>query len=132
MSPFPKALRVAESWRMPISDVWKVDPLLPFAKARQLAEAWVNIMLNGRAEIVRDGVEAKPYGWIFYYQSSAALRDPSDTGKRLLGNAPFIIDRINGGLHVLGTGPHLRERLMIFEQSVPDAVLSFAPEPPTW
>ena len=40
--------------------------MLPFSKARQIAEAWVSAVTDGQAEIVREAVEAKPYGWIFY------------------------------------------------------------------
>lgn len=66
--------------------------MMPFAKARQTAGTWVAIVTEGHAEIVRDLVEAKPYG-VFRYQSSACLRDPDNVLKALAGNAPFIVNR---------------------------------------
>jgi hypothetical protein len=106
--------------------------MMPFSKARRIAETWVDVMMEGTAEIVREAVQAKPYGWIFYYQSSAYLRDRSDMSNALAGNAPFIIDRTNGGLHVLGTGQNFDIRLAAFEKTVPDAVLMAKPESPNW
>ncbi|TAK63483.1 MAG: hypothetical protein EPO18_06710 [Methylobacter sp.] len=105
---------------------------MPFSKARQIAEVWVAVMTDGCAEIVREAVQAKPYGWIFYYQSSAFLHDKSKFSEALVGNAPFIVDRINGEIRVLGTGGLLEQRLSEYERSLPAACLLAKPEAARW
>jgi len=42
------------------------------------------------------------YGWLFFYNSSAYLKT-GEFGSQLAGNAPFIVDGLDGSLHVLGT-----------------------------
>jgi hypothetical protein len=106
--------------------------MMPFSKARQIAEAWVSAVTEGQAEIVREAVEAKPYGWIFYYQSREFLADRSNISAALAGNAPFIVDRINGEVRVLGTGPLREQRLREYEKSLPSAVWHAKPELPQW
>ena len=111
-----------------------LDPttMLPFSKARQIAEAWVSAVTEGQAEIVREAVEAKPYGWIFYYQSREFLADRSNISAALAGNAPFIVDRVNGEVRVPGTGPLREQRLREYEKSLPSAVWHTKPEIPQW
>lgn len=49
-------------------------------------------------------------GWFFCYQSEEYL-DTGNSSAQLAGNAPFIIDRRSGELHVLGTAKPLKEYL---------------------
>jgi len=58
-----------------------------FDKAAALATAWVEILCEGQARIVREAVIAKPYGWIFFYQSKEFLDDGTPSAQ-LAGNAP--------------------------------------------
>ncbi|MGL5632253.1 MAG: YrhB domain-containing protein [Azovibrio sp.] len=47
-------------------------------------------------------IQEEPFGWIFFYQT----KDYMETGNlssMLAGNAPFIVDRKAGTVHVLGT-----------------------------
>jgi hypothetical protein len=46
---------------------------MDFEKAAALATAWVDILCEGRARIVREATIAKPYGWIFFYQAKDRL-----------------------------------------------------------
>ena len=105
--------------------------MLPFSKARQIAETWVAVMTDGDAEIVREAVETKPYGWIFGFQSSEYLRDPSNISAALAGNAPFIVNRINGEIRVLGI-VNFEETLSEYERSLPRGWRQFGPEYPKW
>lgn len=43
-----------------------------------------------------------PEGWYFCYQSKEFL-ETGELSAQLAGNAPFLIDRQSGELHVLGT-----------------------------
>ncbi len=43
------------------------------------------------------------YGWVFFYQSKKFL-ETNNMDCMVAGNAPFIIDKHDGSLHVTGTG----------------------------
>jgi hypothetical protein len=65
---------------------------MDFEKAAALATLWVELVCEGQARIVRELTIAKPYGWIFFYESKLFL-DSADDSKMLIGNAPIIVDR---------------------------------------
>jgi hypothetical protein len=88
---------------------------------------------DAEVELVRELTIAKPYGWVFFYQSSFYLRDPENNWQRqLAGNAPFLIDRINGELRAFGTARSIDSYLEEYERALPKAVLAWRPEQPTW
>jgi hypothetical protein len=51
-------------------------------------------------EIIKTREEA--FGWIFFYQSKEFL-DTGNFNVMLAGNAPFIVNRYQANVHVLGT-----------------------------
>ena len=106
--------------------------MLTFSKARKLAETYVEVMCDGKAELVREAVIAKPYGWVFFYQSSAHLRETSNISDAFAGNAPFIVDRDSGEIRVLGTALPAETYLENFESNLPPARLYRKPELPSW
>ncbi len=103
-----------------------------FAKARALAEKWVELVSDGSAELVREQTVAKPYGWVFFWESPEAVRDPSNVEARLVGNAPFVVLRNSLELRVLGTAMPVEHYLDIFERQLPAATLAGRAEQPTW
>jgi hypothetical protein len=104
---------------------------MDFTQAAALATAWVDILSEGRARIVREATIAKPYGWIFFYQSNEFL-DSGNPRAQLCGNAPIIVDRNTGELRVTGTARPLEEYLAKYEASLPPAALQGTPQPPAW
>ncbi|WP_210514774.1 YrhB domain-containing protein [Pantoea ananatis] len=54
-------------------------------------------------------------GWFFCFQSKEYL-DTGETSALLAGNAPFIIDKDTGELHVFGTAHPLKEYLQDYEE----------------
>jgi hypothetical protein len=102
-----------------------------FTQAAALATAWVDIMCAGRARIVREATIAKPYGWIFFYQSKEFL-DNKNESAMLAGNAPIIVDRTTHELRVTGTARPLEEYLEAYERALPPAALQRTPQPPMW
>jgi hypothetical protein len=104
---------------------------MDFEKAAALATAWVDILCEGRACIVRESTIAKPYGWIFFYQAKEYLDDGTESA-RLVGNAPIIVDRNTSELRVTGTGRPLEHYLADYEKTLPPVSLQRAPQPPTW
>jgi len=53
---------------------------MDFEKATALTTAWVDILCEGRARIVRESTIAKPYRWIFFYQSKEFLDNGTAVG----------------------------------------------------
>ncbi|WP_271593523.1 YrhB domain-containing protein [Bradyrhizobium sp. CCBAU 65884] len=104
---------------------------MDFEKAAALAGAWVDILCEGQARIMREATIAKPYGWIFFYQSNQYL-DADDGSAVLVGNAPLIVDRNTGELRVTGTARPLEHYLAEYEKTLPPASLQRTPQPPTW
>lgn len=75
---------------------------------------------------------SKPYGWVFFYQSLAFVRDPSNISAALAGNGPILVDRINGEIRVFGTARPMEWFLKEYEQSLPPARLQMRPEEAVW
>lgn len=105
---------------------------MDFEKAAALATAWVDLRSEGSARIQRELTVAKPYGWIFFYQSKEFL-DGGDFSTQLVGNAPFIVDRDTLELRLTGnTAMPLEHHLAEYERTLPPSSLQRAPQPPTW
>lgn len=47
-------------------------------------------------------IQEEPFGWVFFYQSKSHL-ETGELSSMLAGNAPFIVDRKTGCVHILGT-----------------------------
>jgi hypothetical protein len=91
----------------------------------------VDIVCGAKVRIIREATIAKPYGWVFFYQSNEAL-DQGDGSALLAGNAPILVDRHTFELRVMGTAKPLEEYLKDYERSLPPAALLRTPQPPTW
>jgi hypothetical protein len=98
---------------------------MDFDKAAALATAWVDILCDGQAQIVRESTIAKPYGWIFFYRAKDGIAP-------LAGNAPIIINRSTSELRVTGTAKPLGHYLDEYEKTLPPSSLQRAPQLPTW
>ena len=96
--------------------------MLLYDQALTLAETWVRVVCRGRAEILKDRVLKKPYGWVFFYQSSAYLKSGliSDC---LVGNSPIVVDRQSKEIRVMGTARPVDEYLAEYESSLSPACL---------
>ena len=53
--------------------------------------------------LIEDATISGDFGWVFFYQSKKYL-ESQDFSDRLAGNAPIIISKLDGSLHVTGTG----------------------------
>jgi hypothetical protein len=90
---------------------------MDFEQAAALATAWVDIVCVGEARIVGPSTVAKPYGWIFFYQSKEFL-DNGVESARLTGNAPIIVNRNTKELRVTGTARPLADYLEQYERTL--------------
>lgn len=104
---------------------------MDFTQAASLATAWVDLFSGGKARIVLEATIAKPYGWVFFYQSKEFL-DHGMASTQLAGNAPILVDRHTFELRVTGTAKPLEQYLEEYEKSLPPTALLGAPQPPTW
>ena len=82
-------------------------------RATEIAERWVmrcaadsglNLKLNRDATLERD------FGWVFFY-------GPDDMSILIAGNAPIIVDRTSGSVHVTGTAPPLEQYLETYART---------------
>ena len=103
-----------------------------FQVARTLAESWVRAMSEVDAELVKDATIARPYGWVFFYQSRAHLQNPSDFSSALVGNAPILVDKVDCEIRVLGTARPVEWYLAEYEKGLPPARLQMKVEAPQW
>ena len=104
---------------------------MDFTKAAALATAWVDILCEGQARIMREATIAKPYGWIFFYQSIEFLESGAISAM-LGGNAPIIVNRNTNELHVTGTAKPPEDYIEEYEKSLPRASLQRTPQLPRW
>jgi ribosomal protein L7/L12 len=81
--------------------------------ATEIAEQWVarcaadsrlKLKLHRGATLERD------FGWVFFY-------GPEDTSILIAGNAPIIVDRKSGSVHVTGTASPLEEYLETYARA---------------
>lgn len=74
--------------------------------AEQSATAFLaNFPVSGRVVpliIRRDLTIERPFGWVFFYDSKRHV-ETGDFRDALLGNAPLIVDRRDGSVHITGT-----------------------------
>ena len=97
--------------------------MITYQQAERLAAAWVNVVTVGSAEIIPGAAMTRPYGWVFGYRA----REP---GHVMVGNAPIIVDRVNGEIIVTGTARPIEEYLAEYEATLPEAGLKLKLEYP--
>ena len=98
--------------------------MFTFKKAEELAKTWVRLATDDSCEISQ--VDDKPYGWVFHYQIKKY--DPDDFCTHTLGNAPIIVDRVDGEILGTGTAHPLEYYIKRYEGSLPEARLLMTPE----
>lgn len=70
---------------------------------------------NQKLVVVR--VDEHDFGWLYFYDSSAHV----ETGKpadALLGNAPLIVDKVDGKLYVTGTAHPIEHYLQEYRRGI--------------
>jgi hypothetical protein len=98
--------------------------MLSYIKARKLAETWIELTTDSSCEIIL--VEDKPYGWVFYY--NAKNFDQNDLSTHIGGNAPIIVDRVDGEIRATGTAHPTEHYIKEYEATLPEARLHMTPE----
>ena len=97
------------------TDVVQKNQLEHLEESRRVAELRKNLSLNEREvlglgqddDVLRLAIAdehtiTEDFGWVFFYQSAEFL-ETGDFSKRLAGNAPIIVSKVDGKLHETGT-----------------------------
>lgn len=85
----------------------------------------MNLRCEVECQIVDDATIARPYGWIFFYQSKRFL-ETGEFGDQIAGNGPILVDRINFDLKTFGTAKGIDEYLIEYEKTIPPSWLQMA------
>ena len=80
---------------------------------------WVEIISRGTGASGR--ALAKPYEIEYSSGMAASTSRLGDPRKRFAGNAPVIVDRIDGEVHITGTTMSLESYLADYEATLPPA-----------
>jgi len=91
--------------------------MIDIETAKKIAEDYVNkdYHLEGdRLIIVDEETIEKEYGWIFFYDSLRYL-ESGDDSYLIAGNAPLIVEKDDGSVHVLATVPPLEQWIAQYE-----------------
>jgi hypothetical protein len=95
-------------------------PMIDKATARDLVEAELKRLNQGNPDvefvIVDDRTLEYDFGWVFFWNSRQFV-ETGDIRHALLGNAPLIVDKDDGTLHVTGTGRPTEEYVREFEEN---------------
>lgn len=77
--------------------------MISYKDAQLIANSYIKDLERDVGEPLQAiNTREEPFGWVFFYQT----KDYIETGNfssMLAGNSPFIVDRGDGSLHVLGT-----------------------------
>jgi len=94
--------------------------MLTFAQALELAQAWVRVVTGNACVVLAEHTLKRPYGWVFFYDSRAYLAS-GKTSDMVAGNAPIVVDRVDGEIRVTGTAQPLEAYLARYESGLPAA-----------
>jgi hypothetical protein len=103
--------------------------MISYADAKRLARLWVDVISRGTGALHEDAALAKPYGWVFFWDGKEYI-ETKNPRTRFAGNAPVIVDRIDGEVRVTGTAESLDVYLARYEATLPPARLAMTPEQP--
>jgi hypothetical protein len=69
--------------------------------------------------LLDDATIERHWGWVFFYNSRAFI-ETGDYCEALAGNAPFIVNRMTGGVTLTGTAMPIEHYISEYEATLPD------------
>ena len=87
-------------------------------EARGLISAWLartSAKTDIALELVEEETIEAEFGWVYFYDAKRS-KETEDSTQYLAGNAPVIVDRATGSLHVTGTARPITEYIEEFRQ----------------
>lgn len=93
--------------------------LLRYVHAEKIVLTYLDAMFGDKADILREHTIAKPYGWVFFYQSRRWI-ETRRTADAIIGGGPIFVNRFNIDVrHVTGAGTDLEQWLKAYESALP-------------
>ena len=90
------------------------DEALSLAK-KHLLKNWV--LEEDSAVILEDKTIEGAFGWVFFYESKNYI-ESRDYADMLMGNAPIIINKKSGEVHITGTAEPIEVYIEHYKQSL--------------
>ena len=70
----------------------------------------------------------RPWGWVFFYDSRKH-HETGDFKYAIAGNAPYIVNRFDGSMHVTGTARATEHYIAEYESQIADGLPNPSPLP---
>jgi hypothetical protein len=80
----------------------------------RIAQSWD--ILDVHPVILDEETIERDFGWVFFYDSSEHI-ETGDFGDALAGNAPIIVNKHDGSLHLTGTYQVVEEFIEAYERT---------------
>ena len=91
--------------------------MINLANAKKIVHAYLEKLEREAGEqlqIVESETIERPFGWVFFYNSKNYLKTKKFEDM-LVGNAPLIVNRETGQLHVTGTAQPIEHYIAEYE-----------------
>lgn len=95
--------------------------------ARQL-DAFPDYDDLGGCVILDEHTIERSWGWVFFYNSRKYV-ETNEFEHALLGNAPYIVNRFDGSMHVTGTARPTEHYIAEYESQIDDGLPNPSPHP---
>ena len=92
--------------------------MLDQKQARKIAQEYLDDRIctqDEKFDIVDEATIERDFGWVFFYETREYV-ESGDEMARAVGNAPLLVDRRSGELHVTGTGRDVEHYIKMYEQ----------------
>ena len=76
--------------------------MVDFDEARARVASHLQSQYGPAVVLVDEATRDEDVGWVFFYESADYLRT-GDIAGALAGNAPIVVDKTTGDLHITGT-----------------------------
>jgi hypothetical protein len=70
----------------------------------------------------------RPWGWVFFYDSRKH-HETGDFQYAIAGNAPHVVNRFDGSMHVTGTAAPIEHYIAEYEVQIADGLPNPSPYP---
>ena len=95
--------------------------------ARQL-DAFPDYDDLGGCVILDEHTIERSWGWVFFYNSRKYV-ETNEFEHALFGNAPYIVNRFDGSMHVTGTARPTEHYIAEYESQIDDGLPNPSPHP---
>jgi hypothetical protein len=80
----------------------------------RIAQSWS--IADAHPVIMDDATIDRDFGWVFFYDSSRHI-ETGNFSDALAGNAPIIVNKHDGSLHITGTHKSILEFIEAYERA---------------